>query len=176
MSLDTTTLHKLMDVTSFTQEEINGMFLNFKKLSASVTDDNLIDQEEFRRMMDSHGSSVFIDGLFRLFDRDSSGAIDFVEFVSSLAIYQNKARNVTDLEKQRLFFKIYDADGDGEISHLDLRKMLNSCFVSNFMVVADADVDELVKATFQKYELTARGTIDLASYSKHAFSHKSGYF
>lgn len=172
---DAATIAKLADATTFTAEEINNMYVNFRKLSASVKDDNLIDPQEFREMMACHGGSVFIDGLFRMFDRDQSGGIDFVEFVISLAIYQSKARNVTDQEKQRLFFKIYDADSDGEISQADLKKMLNSCFSSNFMEVADVDVDELVAATFLKYDLTARGTIDLASYSKHAFSHKSGY-
>ena len=172
---DSATITKLAEATTFTAEEINNMHANFKKLSAAVKDDGLIDPEEFREMMACHGGSVFIDGLFRMFDRDSSGGIDFVEFVTSLAIYQNKARNVPDAEKQRLFFKIYDADGDGEISQSDLRKMLNSCFGSNFMEVAASDVDELVRATFSKYDLTPRGTIDLASYSKHAFSHKSGY-
>lgn len=172
---DNATMAKLAEATTFTAEEINNMYANFKKLSAAVKDDNLIDPEEFREMMACHGGSVFIDGLFRMFDRDNSGGIDFVEFVTSLAIYQNKARNVPDVEKQRLFFKIYDADGDGEISQGDLKKMLNSCFSSNFMEVAEADVEELVRATFQKYDLTKNGTIDLASYSKHAFSHKSGY-
>ncbi|CUG93465.1 calcium-binding protein, putative [Bodo saltans] len=172
---DPATIAKLAEVTTFTAEEITNMYVNFKKLSASVKDDNLIDAEEFRDMMACHGGSVFIDGLFRMFDRDNSGGIDFVEFVTSLAIYQGKARNVNDQEKQRLFFKIYDADGDGEISQNDLKKMLNSCFQSNFMEVAETDVNELVQATFQKYDVTARGTIDFASYAKNAFSHKSGY-
>mmetsp|Transcript_33957 Transcript_33957/g.39557 ORF Transcript_33957/g.39557 Transcript_33957/m.39557 type:complete len:176 (+) Transcript_33957:71-598(+) len=166
---------KLAEATTFTAEEITNMYVNFKKLSASVKDDNLIDPQEFREMMACHGGSVFIDGLFRMFDRDNSGGIDFVEFVTSLAIYQNKARNVSDAEKQRLFFKIYDSDGDNEISQMDLKKMLNSCFLSNFMEVSEADIEELVQATFQKYDLTPRGTIDFQSYCKNAFSHKSGY-
>ena len=172
---DPATMAKLAEATTFTAEEINNMHANFKKLSASVKDDNLIDRQEFQEMMLSHGPSVFIDGLFRMFDRDNSGGIDFVEFVTSLAIYQNKARNITDADKQRLFFKIYDSDGDGEISQADIRKMLVSCFTSNFMEVADADIDEIVRSTFQKYDLTGNGTIDFNSYSKLAFSHKSGY-
>lgn len=172
---DSATIAKLAEATTFTAEEIATMHANFKKLSASVKDDGLIDPQEFREMMQCHGGSVFIDGLFRMFDRDNSGGIDFVEFVTSLAIYQNKARSIPDTEKQRLFFKIYDADGDGEISQADLKKMLVSCFQSNFMEVAEGDIEELVRATFLKYELTSRGTIDLASYSKHAFSHRSGY-
>lgn len=173
--MDPATRSKLTEVTTFSSEELDNMFVNFKKLSSSKRDDNLIDREEFRQMMLTSGDSVFVEGLFRMFDRDSSGGIDFAEFVISLAVYQNKARSVSDDEKKRLFFKIYDADGDGEISESDLKKMLNSCFAASFMDVSEADVDELVKATFKKYELTPRGSIDLASYSKLAFTHSSGY-
>lgn len=168
-------LAKLSDATSFTVDEINTMYANFSKIAASAKDAKMIEKVEFRRMMGCQGDSGFIDGLFRMFDKDGNGGIDFSEFVESLAIYQNKAKNITDAEKKRLFFKIYDADGDGEISEADLTQMLMSCFQSSFMAVQADDVKDLVKATFQKYDLTARGTIDLPSYSKLAFSHRSGY-
>ena len=172
---DAATIAKLAEATTFTSEEITNMYVNFKKLSSLQKDDGVIDTEEFREMMNARSGSVFIDGLFRMFDRRSNGGIDFVDFVTSLAIYQNKARNVSDGEKQRIFFKIFDADGDGEISQADLKKILVSCFETNYMLVANEDVDELVQATFQKYDLTTRGTIDFSAYSKHAFTHKSGY-
>eukprot|EP00164_Ancoracysta_twista_P017880 GFYU01030681.1.p2 GENE.GFYU01030681.1~~GFYU01030681.1.p2 ORF type:complete len:175 (+),score=67.82 GFYU01030681.1:31-555(+) len=173
--MDNATRAKLTENTSFSAEELDNMYANFKKLSASKKDDNIIDKDEFRDMMKAQGGSVFTDGLFRMFDRDSSGGIDFAEFVISLALYQNKARNISDDDKKRLFFKIYDADGDGEISPADLKKMLNSCFAASWMEVAESDVDELVKATFLKYDLTPRGTIGFEGYSKRAFTHTSGY-
>eukprot|EP00744_Colponema_vietnamica_P004105 GILI01006183.1.p1 GENE.GILI01006183.1~~GILI01006183.1.p1 ORF type:complete len:194 (+),score=61.15 GILI01006183.1:58-582(+) len=173
--MDAATRTKLTEMTTFTGDELDNMFANFKKLSSVKKDDNLIDRDEFRQMMLTQGDSVFVESLFRMFDRDNSGGIDFAEFVISLALYQNKARSVSDDEKKRLFFKIYDADGDGEISESDLKKMLNSCFASSFMEVAESDVDELVKATFKKYELTPKGSINLDSYSKFAFTHSSGY-
>jgi Ca2+-binding EF-hand superfamily protein len=172
---DAATMAKLTENTTFTTDEINNMFANFRKLSASIKDDNVIDSQEFREMMSSHGDSVFIDGLFRMFDRNNDGGIDFMEFALSLAIYQGKSKNLSPQEKQRLFFKIYDADGDGEISTKDLEQMLNSCFRSSFMQVPDEDIRALVKATFDRYDLTPRGTIDLTAYSKNAFSHRSGY-
>jgi serine/threonine-protein phosphatase 2B regulatory subunit len=174
-TVEAAVLSKLTETTNFTADEIQNMFGNFKKISATVKDDGQIDRQEFAKMMACHGDAAFIDGLFRRFDRDGSGGIDFMEFVTSLAIYQNKAKDIPDSEKQRIFFKIYDADGDGEISQEDLYKMLASCFASSFMSVPDEDLKELVRETFKKYELTPKGTINLQSYSKHAFSHRSGY-
>jgi len=166
---------QLSETTTFTADELSNMLANFNNLAAISKDQKVIEPAEFARMMSCQVDSVFADSLFRMFDRDQSGGIDFIEFVTSLAIYQNKAKNIPDSEKQRLFFKIYDVDKDGEISEGDLQKVLTSCFVSNSMAVAPEDIQELVKATFQKYDLTAKGTIDLTSYSKHAFSHRSGY-
>eukprot|EP00758_Cryptobia_borreli_P002535 Tbor_TRINITY_DN3102_c0_g2::TRINITY_DN3102_c0_g2_i1::g.14778::m.14778/K06268/PPP3R, CNB; serine/threonine-protein phosphatase 2B regulatory subunit len=173
--MDSATRSKLNEITTFSNEELDNMYTNFKKLSARIKDDNVIDREEFRVMMMTQGGSVFIDGLFYMFDRDSSGGIDFVEFATSLALYQNKSRNVTEEDKKRLFFKIFDSDGDNEISQADLKKTINSCFEASFMEVAESDVDELVRATFAKYDLTPRNTIDFNGYSKHAFKHASGY-
>jgi len=169
---DPATLAKLSELTTFSADEINILFVNYKRLCSKTEALNLND---FRAMLSCTEGSVFIDGLFRLFDRNINGRIDFVEFATSLALYQNKARSIPDQDKQRLFFKIYDVDGDGEISQGDLRTILVSCFASNNMEVCTSDVDELVKATFMKYDLTSRGTIDIGSYSKHAFGHRSGY-
>jgi Ca2+-binding EF-hand superfamily protein len=114
-------------------------------------------------------NSAFLDALFKLFDRDNSGTIDFGEFVLALAIYQNKARAIPEEDKQKVFFKLYDIDGDGEISSKDLATILTACFSATHMNVQPDDVDALVRATFAKYTLTPRGTIDFTSYSKSAF-------
>jgi serine/threonine-protein phosphatase 2B regulatory subunit len=171
--LDAAALQKFTETTTFTADEIKNMHENFSKLSSGRTNGH-IDRVKFGEMM-GNGDAAFLDGLFRVFDRDGSGGIDFSEFVSSLAIYHGKAKDMPSAEKQKIFFKIYDADGDDEISQDDLYKMLRSCFASSFMSVPEEDLKELVQETFKKYELTPKGTINFQSYSKHAFSHRSGY-
>eukprot|EP00760_Papus_ankaliazontas_P035592 PhM_4_TR7923/c1_g1_i1/m.41314/K06268/PPP3R, CNB; serine/threonine-protein phosphatase 2B regulatory subunit len=168
-------IDRLMAQTTFTREELLNIQQNFKRLSSSITDDGLIDKVEFQQMMACHGDTVFVDALFRMFDRDNNGGVDFDEFVVSLAIYQSKSKNVNEREKLRLFFKIFDVDGDDEISVTDLSTVLRSCFKSNYMGVGDEDISELVQATMARYELTAKGTISFDSYARSAFQHKSGY-
>jgi Ca2+-binding EF-hand superfamily protein len=164
-------LAKMTKVTAFTTEELNIVHTNFSKLSAMRTADKLIDKQEFCIMMNASPSmnSAFIDALFKMFDADSSGGIDLEEFVVALAIYQNKAKSVPEVDKQKLFFKLYDIDGDGQISQNDLASNLRSCFAASHMKVADEDINALVKSTFAKYTLTAAGTIDFAAFSKSAF-------
>lgn len=162
---------KLLEMTAFSKEELAGMYSNFKKLSATRKSDGVIDKQEFILMLNATAAmnSAFLDALFKLFDRDNSGTIDFGEFVLALAIYQNKARQIPEDDKQRVFFKLYDIDGDGEISQRDLSIILTQCFLATNMVVAEADIDALVKSTFAKYQLTPKGTIDFAAYRKSAF-------
>jgi len=169
--MDQATHQKLLETTAFSPDELNTMWQNFLKLSAIRTADKIIDKVEFRIMMNAspNVNSPFIDALFTMFDRDGSGGIDFTEFALALAVYQNKARAVPEPDKQKLFFKLFDIDRDGEISELDLATNLKSCFAACFMSVSDADIAALVKTTFAKYQLTPKGTIDFASYSKMAF-------
>ena len=174
--MDPNMVQKIEKFTTFESKDIASLFENFKKLSSLRTSDGVIDRSEFQQIMGgssgtagSTESSTFLDALFNAMDRDGSGGIDFAEFVIALAIYQNKAKAVPEADKQHLFFKLYDLDGDKEISQKDLQRILRSCFESNGMKVGENEINQIVTATFQKFELTPRGTIDFASYCKSAF-------
>lgn len=169
--MDPAMVKKIEEFTTYEAKEITILFENFKKLSSLRRSDGVIDRSEFQTIMGGSGSesSTFLDALFNAMDRDGSGGIDFSEFVIALAIYQNKAKSVPESDKQHLFFKLYDLDGDKEISQKDLSRILRSCFESNGMRVGDVEINAIVQATFQKFELTPRGTIDFGSYCKTAF-------
>ncbi len=169
--MDAAMVKKIEELTSYEQKELATLHQNFQKLSSLRRSDGVIDRSEFQTVMGGSGSesSTFLDALFNAMDRDGNGGIDFAEFVIALAIYQNKAKAIPEADKQHLFFKLYDLDGDKEISQKDLARILRSCFESNGMRVGDAEIAAIVQATFQKFELTARGTIDFGSYCKNAF-------
>ena len=169
--MDPAMVKKIEEFTTFEQKDVSALFENFKKLSSLRRSDGVIDRGEFQQIMGGGGSetSTFLDALFNAMDRDGSGGIDFAEFVIALAIYQNKAKSVQESDKQHLFFKLYDLDGDKEISQKDLQRILRSCFESNGMKVGDTELGQIVAATFQKFELTPRGTIDFGSYCRSAF-------
>eukprot|EP01060_Flectonema_neradi_P015376 TRINITY_DN219_c1_g1_i1.p1 TRINITY_DN219_c1_g1~~TRINITY_DN219_c1_g1_i1.p1 ORF type:complete len:181 (+),score=43.25 TRINITY_DN219_c1_g1_i1:66-608(+) len=169
---DEKVIAELAQSTSFSADEIRNMQDNFNKLAASKKDDGLIDKDEFKEMLSNQGNSAFVDGLFRMFDADSDGFIDFKEFVVSLSIYQNKNKNITEEGKLKLLFKIYDVDQDGEISRSDLVSVLKSCLESNYLSLMNDSIETLVDATMKKHKLSANGGIDFAEYTK-AFSHRA---
>ena len=57
--------------------------------------------------------------IFRLFDRDGNGTIDFKEFMIVLYIMSNG----TPEENLRQIFKVFDLDGDGSICRDEMIKI-----------------------------------------------------
>jgi serine/threonine-protein phosphatase 2B regulatory subunit len=162
-------IRHMLEKTTFTEQEVKRMLYNFKKVSTSVVDDGVIDKKEFRAMMTDGApstespNSVFFDALFRMFDRDSSGEIDFQEFVSSLALYFGKVKDPQHTkDRAHFFFNIFDVDRDGIIGEKDLRLMLTDCLVSNNVPISQADLEKLVQSTLAPY---GKG-LDLRSYTE----------
>lgn len=147
------TLTQLQKSTTFSRSELETIYENYKRVSASVVDDGAIDLAEFKQMMIAGGvaswNSFLVDGLFRLFDADNSGTITFEEFVRILSIYHNKTNN-SQQDKHKLLFQLYDIDNDGKISKNDMCKILNDCLCSNNMALSEGDVMKIVDATFER--------------------------
>ena len=147
------TMMQLLHTTTFSKNELETIYENYKRVSASVVDDGAIDLEEFKRMMIAGGvaswNSFLVDGLFRLFDEDNSGTITFEEFVHILSIYHNRAKN-SEEEKHKLLFQLYDTDRDGKISREDMANILNDCLCSNNVSLEMSDVYKIVDATFKR--------------------------
>jgi Ca2+-binding EF-hand superfamily protein len=158
---------RLEQSTTFTRTELEAIYENYKRVSASVVNDGMIDQEEFKQMMVAGGvpswNTFLVDGLFGMFDSDGSGQISFEEFVSILATYHNKKKGGQN-DKHKLLFKIYDVDKDGKISRADLGKILEDCLKCNNIVLSTEDTMALVEATFKRNG--CGDTMDLAAYMK----------
>eukprot|EP00997_Jenningsia_sp_PLL12_P004730 NODE_1965_length_1022_cov_168.458376_g1597_i0.p1 GENE.NODE_1965_length_1022_cov_168.458376_g1597_i0~~NODE_1965_length_1022_cov_168.458376_g1597_i0.p1 ORF type:complete len:262 (-),score=28.18 NODE_1965_length_1022_cov_168.458376_g1597_i0:130-915(-) len=164
-------MENLRSKTQFSSDEIKAMYANFKRIACAENDDGVIDKHEFRAMMmdsqlDAQRNTVFYDGLFRMFDRDGSGDIDFTEFVLALAVYHGKSQGHSVEDKARFLFSVYDVDGDGFISKDDLRKVLYDCLVSNDIAISQTDLANLVEATFQNMPSAASGRIDFEAFKR----------
>lgn len=157
-------IENLRQKTSFSTEEIQAMYANFKRIACTGKDDGLIDKSEFRQMMvesDANRNVVFYDALFRMFDRDNSGDIDFSEFVSALAVYHGKTAGIHSPDvRAKFFFGLYDSDGDGYISKDDLFKILVDCLAANEVRINESDAHRLVDSTFASYPGGDTGKMD----------------
>ena len=105
----------------------------------------LIDLKEFKQAVGFRGSK-YVSRMFQLFDADSDGTIDFKEFVRALSTLSDRG---TFDEKLALSFLIYDADGDGKISRLELSDIFKACLTENDLNLTEEQVNGCVNFTFK---------------------------
>ena len=63
-----------------------------------------------------------------VFDADSSGEVDFTEFISGMSSFSSQADTESKL---RFAFKIYDMDNDGFISNGELYQVSLLIFITS---------------------------------------------
>jgi len=102
--------------TRYTEAEIAEWFSGF----IEVCPNGSLDREGIEQLyaMPRRNAKVFIDQMFRLFDRDGNGKIGFREFV--VATNLTTAGSAED--KLRWAFRMYDKDGSGTI---DLEELVD---------------------------------------------------
>lgn len=155
-------IRSLRSCTHFTMEELAGLMEQFNSISSRREDDGLIDKREFKDALGLQ-DSLFVDRIFRLFDQDGNGVIDFKEFVKGLNVF---AQTASQEEKLRFSFAIYDFDGNGYISQEELYRLLEASLFENDLSLSEEQLYELVEATFAEVDEDRDGSIGFEDYKK----------
>ncbi len=115
-------LSDLEDQTAFNSEEIREYYRQFMKdtstgrMTLSLTEFS----ELYANMFPQGDATKFAEHVFRSFDKDGNGKIDFREFLSALSVQQKG----TVEQKLEWTFNLYDLDGSGFINKPELVGML----------------------------------------------------
>lgn len=114
-------VQELRDQVDFTVEEINDWYHEYKKSLAKG--ERELTQKQFRGVYNSlfaGDATEFAEHVFRTFDKDNSGSVNFEEFLIGLCVSGG-----TDSDAQLQWaFNMYDIDGDGFISREEMRKIV----------------------------------------------------
>ena len=148
-----------------TSKKLSGLFLlelknRFKTIAG---EDQLIDRDEFKNGL-LISNKMISNRLFDLFDKDSSGFIDFEEFVGtmeSLISGDNKS-------KIKFAFDLHDLDNNGFIDRSELKVLIEESFNENNLEYDHSQVDLLVNEFFNKADIDKSGTIDFSEFLKAA--------
>ena len=81
-------------------------------------------QKIYRQFFPSGDPSAFADYVFRVFDTDNSGTIDFKEFICALSVTSRGKME----DKLDWAFQLYDIDGDGLISYDEMLKIVEAIY------------------------------------------------
>ncbi|KAF1780263.1 EF-Hand 1, calcium-binding site [Phytophthora cactorum] len=141
-------LNEIKQLTNLAQYEPEEVFEIF---AGEADEDGLLSRdafnESFRKVLSGQKSKgerasdaetqknlqEVIDGLFDLFDRDNSGAVDFGELASGLSVLCGGTKD----QKVEAAFSLFDFNGDGFISLDEMTRYLTSVFRVLFQVSPD---------------------------------------
>ena len=108
--------------------------------------------------------------IFRLFDRDGNGSIDFKEFMVVLYVMSSG----TPEENLKQIFKVFDLDEDGRISRQEITRIVRD--ISYLFTFEDNpkgyNADTLGAMAFQEMDINHDGWVTEEEFISACFSHK----
>lgn len=120
--MDPHQLIHLLNRTKFQEKELKKWYQKFIK----EYPDGFISKPQFENMYQSFfpkgDATEFAEHIFRTFDANSDGKIDFREFMVSLSV---TTRGNAD-QKLEWAFKVYDVDGNGFITRREMQLIVRS--------------------------------------------------
>ncbi|EGC34984.1 calcium-binding protein [Dictyostelium purpureum] len=154
----------LQTSTHFDSRELKTLYKQFRKDSPS----GIINRSEFKEIMSQMGvGDTFLqDLLFNVFDKNKDGTINFQEFVCGLS----SLTRGTPEEKIEFAFSLYDLDGSGYITKMEMEKILESMYklVGTFVTCSGKkfDLQDLIDQFFDTMDENADGFISLEEYKR----------
>jgi Ca2+-binding EF-hand superfamily protein len=99
-------------------------------------------QKIYRQFFPFGDPSSFADYVFKVFDSDKSGTIDFKEFICALSVTSRGKME----DKLDWAFQLYDIDGDGKISYEEMLAIVEAIYKMVSLAILKQNVFELTLA------------------------------
>jgi len=164
-----------VETTKYSEQEIKSWFRSFLKECPSGVLRKVDLHAMYLKILPKEDPTVIVDHLFRIFDRDNSGTIDFKEFVLATDITSSGEPE----EKLRWTFrvhlysrkgkagvlKLYDKDRSGTIEMSEMVEVLETVYVMEGVASGNMARDR-AKQIFDELDLDGDGTLTCDEFIK----------
>ncbi|XP_007909066.1 guanylyl cyclase-activating protein 1 [Callorhinchus milii] len=122
---------------------------------------------EFKQFFGLRGLSpeanAYIEQMFKTFDMNKDGYIDFMEYVAALSLVLRGKME----QKLRWYFKLYDVDGNGCIDRYELLNIIKAIRAINGCD-QEISVEEFTNRVFDKIDVNGDGELSLEEFVQGA--------
>ncbi|KAA3676554.1 uncharacterized protein DEA37_0012080 [Paragonimus westermani] len=152
-------IRKLESVTHFTRKELQSIYQGFKKVCPTgyASKDTFV--QVYQSFFPSRASAAYAQMCFRVFDKERSGELTFEQFARVLS----QITRGTEAEKIEWIFSLYDLNGDGYISRVEVNEVATAIF--DLVRVRSENsrdlktIEERVNTMMETYDLNHDGKI-----------------
>ncbi|KAL5021702.1 hypothetical protein ScPMuIL_000857 [Solemya velum] len=166
-TLDDTRVSELQKIVDFNAMEIKDWYKEFNETTSGsyMTKSNF--HQIYNKMFPGDATN-FADEIFRTFDVDGNGKVDFKEFLVGLSV-----TSCSDLDKKlKWAFDMYDKDGNGVICLEEMEDIIRSvCKMVNAFTNLCQDVEppeEIAKRIFEELDVDGNNQVTWEEFQKGA--------
>ncbi|XP_026065643.1 guanylyl cyclase-activating protein 1 [Carassius auratus] len=151
--------------TSSTVDDLQAVELHlwYKKFMTECPSGQLT-LHEFKQFFGLRGldseANAYIEQMFRTFDMNKDGYIDFIEYVAALSLVMRGKME----HKLRWYFRLYDVDGNGCIDRHELLNIIKAIRAINGSESHESSAEEFTNRVFDRIDINGDGELSLEEF------------
>eukprot|EP01133_Synstelium_polycarpum_P005734 gene5734-6633_t len=155
-------------ITRFSKTDLEKIWTGFRNLNMGISNSRIsmgkslkLDFGIFKKVfsyilpgIDPSSKDVLVQQLFKVFDKNKDGSLDFGELMSGLCILAKG----TSEERLQIYFSFFDSDNSGYVSKEEMKLMLQTVYEKIEMdplAVTEYTIDEYVDIVFSNLGVTS---------------------